>query len=120
MMLLHDNRIAAVHDLATGETLATAEWPPANHGPENPTVSGGFILLRHLAHWGPVVSAYDPVTLRLRWRVSAGRAYEARNCGDLACLVGPDAGWRADCRSRRRAVPRTCLSGQENEQRIRR
>lgn len=90
MMLLHDNRIAAVHDLATGETLATAEWPPANHGPENPTVSGGYILLRHLAHWGPVVSAYDPVTLRLRWRVSAGRAYEARNCGDLACLVGPD------------------------------
>ena len=42
MMLLHDNRTAAVHDLATGETLATAELPPANYGPENPTVSGGL------------------------------------------------------------------------------
>jgi outer membrane protein assembly factor BamB len=90
MMLLHDNRTAAIHDLATGETLASADWQPANYGPENPTVSGGYILLRHLARWGPAVSAYDPVTLQLRWRVSAGRAYEARACGELACLVGPD------------------------------
>jgi hypothetical protein len=90
MMLLHDNRTAVVHDLRTGERLAGADWPPANYGPENPTVSGGYILLRHLGRRGPVVSAYDPVSLQLRWRQSAGRAYEVRTCGELACLVGPD------------------------------
>jgi outer membrane protein assembly factor BamB len=90
MMLLHDDRIAAVHDLATGEKLTTAEWPPANYGPENPAVSGGHILLRHLGPSGAVVSAYDPVTLRLQWRQPAGNAYEVRSCGDVACLIGPD------------------------------
>jgi outer membrane protein assembly factor BamB len=90
MMLLHDDRVAAVHDLATGLKLASTELPPANYGPDNPTVSGGLILLRHLGQYGVVVSAYDPVTLRLQWRRPAGRAYEVRSCGDFACLVGQD------------------------------
>lgn len=90
MMLLHDNRSAVVHDLGTGAEIARTEFPPANYGPENPTVSGGLVLLRHLGQYGPVVTAYDPVTLRQVWETSAGRAYEVRSCGPLACLTGPD------------------------------
>ena len=90
LMLLHDDRTAAVHDLSTGRLITTAEMPPANYGPENPTLSGGLVLLRHLGRYGAEVSAYDPVTLRRVWRRPAGRAYEVRSCGPLACLTGPD------------------------------
>jgi outer membrane protein assembly factor BamB len=90
IMLLHDDRTAAVHDLATGERVASVEMPPANYGPENPTVSGGLILLRHLAGSGAMVTAYDPVTLRAVWHRAAGRAYDVQACGALACLTGPD------------------------------
>ncbi len=90
IMLLHDDRTAAVHDLATGERLASTEVPPANYGPENPTVSGGLILLRHLSRDGAQVTAYDPVTLTPVWQRVAGHAYEVRSCGPLACLTGPD------------------------------
>ncbi|MCA2216106.1 outer membrane protein assembly factor BamB family protein [Jidongwangia harbinensis] len=89
LLVVHDDRTAAVHDLATGRKLAGTELPPANYGPENPTVTDGLLLLRHLGRWEPVVSAYDPVTLQLRWQRSAERAYEVRNCGAFACLVGP-------------------------------
>lgn len=90
LMLLHDDRTAAVHDLATGERLASTEVPPANYGPENPAISGGLILLRHLSDDGTAVTAYDPVTLRQVWQRSGERAYEVRACGSLACLTGPD------------------------------
>jgi hypothetical protein len=90
MMLLHDNRVAVVHDLSTGAEISRTEFPPANYGPENPTVSGGLILLRHLGDYGPVVTAYDPVSLLPIWEAEAGRAYEVRPCGPLACLTGPD------------------------------
>ncbi len=90
MMLLHDDRTAAVHDLATGERLARVEVPPANYGPENPTVSGGLVLLRHLSRYGTMITAYHPVTLRTMWQRNAGRAYEVHSCGPLACLTGPD------------------------------
>jgi outer membrane protein assembly factor BamB len=89
LLVVHDDRTAAVHDLGTGARVASAEMPPANYGPENPTVTGGLLLLRHLGRWDPVVTAYDPATLELRWRRSAERAYEVRACGPLACLVGP-------------------------------
>jgi outer membrane protein assembly factor BamB len=91
MMLLHDNREAVIHNLSTGAELSRAELPPANYGPENPTVSGGLVLLRHLSPGGgAVVTAYDPVTLRAVWERGAGKAYEVRSCGVLACLTGPD------------------------------
>jgi hypothetical protein len=90
IMLLHDDRTAAVHDLGTGARLAATEVPPANYGPENPTVSGGLILLRHLSRNGAAVTAYHPVTLRQVWQRDAGRAYEVHSCGALACLIGPD------------------------------
>lgn len=89
LLVVHDDRAAAVHDLETGARVAAADLPPANYGPENPTVSGGLVLLRHLGPWDPLVSAYDPATLELRWRRSAERAYEVRPCGELACLAGP-------------------------------
>jgi outer membrane protein assembly factor BamB len=89
LLVVHDDRTAAVHDLATGQRLTGVELPPANYGPENPTVADGVLLLRHLGRREPVVSAYDPVTLALLWRRPAQRAYEVRNCGRLACLVGP-------------------------------
>ena len=37
-----------------------------------------------------MVTAYDPVTLQQVWEGPAGRAYEVRSCGPLACLTGPD------------------------------
>ena len=90
LMLLHDDRTAAVHDLATGRLITETRLPPANYGPENPAVSGGLVLLRHLGRYGAEVTAYDPATLRTVWNRPAGRAYEVRACGRVACLVGPD------------------------------
>jgi outer membrane protein assembly factor BamB len=90
MLLVHGDRTAAVHDLSTGRMLARTVLPPANYGPENPSVSGGLLLLRHVGRFGAMVSAYDPVTLREVWRRPAGKAYEVSSCGPLACLTGPD------------------------------
>jgi len=90
MLLVHDNRTMAVHDLTTGRLLASAPLPPADYGPDNPAVSGGLIVLRHSATWGTEISAYDPVTLALRWRRPAGGAYDPAACGALTCLAGPD------------------------------
>jgi hypothetical protein len=90
MLLVHDNRTMAVHDLTTGRLLASAPLPPADYGPDNPAVSGGLIVLRHSAGWGSMISAYDPVTLALRWQRPAGSAYDAQACGPLTCITGPD------------------------------
>lgn len=90
MLLLHDNRTAAVHDLDTGALLTSAQLPAADYGPDNPTVSGGLLLLRHPTPTGRMVSAYDPVTLRQRWTRPAGYAFGVTGCGRLTCLTGPD------------------------------
>jgi outer membrane protein assembly factor BamB len=90
MLLVHDNRTMAVHDLGTGRLLASAPLPPADYGPENPSVSGGLIVLWHPTGWGAEISAYDPVTLALKWRRPAGGTYDPTACGPLTCLVGPD------------------------------
>jgi hypothetical protein len=89
MLLVHDNRTMALHDLSTGRLLASAPLPPADYGPGNPTVSGGLIVLRHPGAWESQISAYDPVTLATRWVRSAAGATEADPCGPLTCLVGP-------------------------------
>jgi outer membrane protein assembly factor BamB len=89
MLLMHDDRTLAVHDLETGRLLARTEVPPADYSPENPTVAGGMILLRHPGHWGADLVAYDPV-LRRRWTAPAGSVYQVDRCGALACLSGPD------------------------------
>ena len=90
MLLMHDDRTLAVHDLATGRLLARTTVPAADYNPENPTVAGGMILLRHPGHWGAEISAYDPATLRRAWSQPVGPAYEIVSCGRLACLSGPD------------------------------
>ena len=90
IMLLHDDRTAAVHDLTTGALITSTEVPPANYGPENPAISGGLLLLRFQTRDGVVVNAYDPVTLSSVWRRTVGRAYDIRSCGPLACVTGPD------------------------------
>ncbi|WP_157408612.1 PQQ-binding-like beta-propeller repeat protein [Actinoplanes sp. N902-109] len=90
MLLVHDNRTVAVHDLVTGRLLASGPLPPADYGPDNPVVSGGLILLRHLTPAGRMVSAFDPVTLQRRWTRPAGFAFGITSCGLLACLSGPD------------------------------
>ncbi|UQU66395.1 PQQ-binding-like beta-propeller repeat protein [Couchioplanes caeruleus] len=90
MLLVHDNRTAAVHDLTTGAELVEAQLPPADYGPDNPVLSGGLLLLRHPTLGGRMVSAFDPVTLQPRWTRPAGSAFGVTTCGALACLAGPD------------------------------
>ncbi|MEV4637073.1 PQQ-binding-like beta-propeller repeat protein [Actinoplanes sp. NPDC049548] len=90
MLLVHDNRTAAVHDFTTGAVLATGQLPPADYGPDNPVVSGGLLLLRHPTLAGRMVSAFDPVTLQHRWTRPAGSAFGVVTCGRFACLTGPD------------------------------
>jgi hypothetical protein len=90
MLLVHDDRTFVLHDLSTGAVLSRTVVPPADYGPENPSVSGGLVLLRHPVGWGADISAYDPVTLAVRWRRPAAGAYQAQPCGPLACLTGPD------------------------------
>jgi len=93
MLLVHDNRTAAVHDLATGRRLNTAAMPPANYGPDNPTVSGGLVLLRHPGQYGSELTAYDPVTLAVRWSRQVWDADEIISCGAFVCLAGADGVW---------------------------
>jgi outer membrane protein assembly factor BamB len=88
ILLVHDNRTAAVHDLDTGRLLVTGPMPPADYGPDNPTVSGGLILLRHPGEHGAEISAFDPVTLELRWSRPAGDVDEIVTCEPYACLTG--------------------------------
>lgn len=90
MLLIHDDRTMAVHDLDTGRMLASTKVPAADYSPDNPAVAAGMILLRHPGHWGAEISAYDPVTLKPAWTEPAGNAYEVEQCGDLACLSGPE------------------------------
>ncbi len=90
MLLMHDTRTAAVHDLGTGSLLARAELPPADYGPDNPAVAGGLLVLRHPTPTGRMVSAFDPVTLQPRWSRPAGYAFGVSPCGPLICLAGPD------------------------------
>jgi hypothetical protein len=90
MLLMHDSRIAAVHDLASGRLLASAEVPAADYGPDNPSVAGGLLMLRHPTPDGLMVSAFDPLTLRRRWTRPAGYAFGVTGCGPLICLTGPD------------------------------
>ncbi|MEU4241422.1 PQQ-binding-like beta-propeller repeat protein [Actinoplanes sp. NPDC026619] len=90
MLLVHDDRTLAVHDLDTGRRLASTTVPAADYNPGNPVVVGGLVLLRHPGTVGPEISAYDPVTLRQLWAEPAGNAYQVEPCGLLACLAGPD------------------------------
>ncbi|MBM2617796.1 PQQ-binding-like beta-propeller repeat protein [Actinoplanes sp. LDG1-06] len=94
MLLVHDDRTMAVHDLVTGERLVTGSVPAADYDPSNPVVVGGTILLRHPGRPNMEFSAYDPQTLRNLWSAPADGAYEIEVCGILACLTGPD-GMRA-------------------------
>jgi outer membrane protein assembly factor BamB len=90
MLLMHDDRTAAVHDLDTGRLLHSAALPAADYGPDNPSVADGLLMLRHPTPAGRMVSAFDPVTLRLRWSRPAGYAFGVSPCGPLICLTGPD------------------------------
>jgi outer membrane protein assembly factor BamB len=90
MLLVHDDRTLAVHDLNTGRRLASTTVPAADYNPDNPVVAGGMILLRHPGTVGSEISAYDPVTLRQLWTEPAGNTYQMEGCGMLACLSGPD------------------------------
>ncbi|MFI7544506.1 PQQ-binding-like beta-propeller repeat protein [Actinoplanes sp. NPDC049599] len=90
MLLMHDSQLAAVHDLDNGRLLASARLPAADYGPDNPSIAGGLLVLRHPTPTGRMVSAFDPVTLRLRWVRPAGFAFGVSSCGPLICLTGPD------------------------------
>lgn len=88
MLLVHDDRTAALHDLTTGRLLTSAKLPPADYNPDNPAVAGGVLLLSHPGHPGTEITAYDPVTLRELWAAAADGVFAIRSCGALACLTG--------------------------------
>lgn len=88
VLLVHDNGLAGLHDLATGRRVAAAQLPPADYGPGNPGLIGGMLMLRHPSDSGPEIAAYDPATLQRRWTASAAAAYDMRACGGLVCLIG--------------------------------
>jgi outer membrane protein assembly factor BamB len=88
MLLVHDDRTFAVHDLETGRLLARTRVPAADYNPENPVVVGGTILLRHPGNFGTEISAYDPITLRQLWTEPADNASQIDVCGVLACAGG--------------------------------
>ncbi|WP_305782695.1 outer membrane protein assembly factor BamB family protein [Symbioplanes lichenis] len=90
MLLVHDDRTAAVHDMGTGARLATGALPAADYGPDNPVVTGGLVLLRHPTPEGRMVSAFDARTLEPRWSRPSGFAFGISVCGPYACLTGPD------------------------------
>ncbi len=94
MLLVHDDRTMAVHDLITGERLVSTAVPAADYDPTNPAVVDGIILLRHPGRPDMEFSAYDGTTLRNLWSQPAAGYYEIEACGALACLTGPD-GMRA-------------------------
>ncbi|GAB2623269.1 hypothetical protein Aab01nite_16340 [Paractinoplanes abujensis] len=89
MLLVHDDRTMAVHDLVTGERLTRTNVPAADYDQDNPVVVGGTILLRHPGRPSMEFSAYDAVTLRNLWSKPADGAYDVETCGALACLTGP-------------------------------
>ncbi|KUL35863.1 outer membrane protein assembly factor BamB family protein [Actinoplanes awajinensis] len=88
LLLIRDDRTAALFDLTDGRQLAGRELPSANYGPDNPVVAGGLVVLRHPGAFGMEVSAYDPVTLRPVWTEPADGTVEVRACGLLACFLG--------------------------------
>ncbi|MET0422273.1 MAG: PQQ-binding-like beta-propeller repeat protein [Actinoplanes sp.] len=90
MLLVHDDRTLALHDLDTGRLLGTGKVPPADYNPNNPAVADGVILLRHPGERSVEISAYDPVTLKQMWTEPAGGTYDIKACGLLACLTGSD------------------------------
>jgi outer membrane protein assembly factor BamB len=90
MLLVHDDRSLALHDLETGRLLRTGKVPPADYNPNNPAVVDGVILLRHPGERSVEISAYDPVTLKQIWTEPADGAYDIKACGMLACLTGFD------------------------------
>jgi outer membrane protein assembly factor BamB len=91
MLLIRDDRTMELHDLTTGRKLAAVGVPPADYDPDNPTVSGGLILLRHSTPGGTaLITAYDPVTLAQQWERPAGGIFDVEPCAPLACLAGPD------------------------------
>ena len=89
MLLVHDNRTAAVHDMVTGARLAAGNLPPADYGPDNPVIIDGLLMLRHPTPEGRMVSAFDATTLEPRWSQPARYAFGITACGPYACLSGP-------------------------------
>ncbi|GAA4591425.1 hypothetical protein BJY16_000270 [Actinoplanes octamycinicus] len=90
LLLIRDDRTAALYDVADGRLLATRELPAATYAPDNPVVAGGVLVLRHPGAGGMEVSAYDPVTLRPLWTEPAEGTRELSACGLLACFIGTD------------------------------
>jgi hypothetical protein len=90
LLLVNADRSATLHDLATGQQLATGSLPPADYQPDNPVVSQGVLLLRHQGADNPEVTAYDPVTLAELWTRPSWAADEIDDCGPYACLTGAD------------------------------
>ncbi|MFC7276134.1 PQQ-binding-like beta-propeller repeat protein [Paractinoplanes rhizophilus] len=90
MLLVHDDRTLAIHDLSTGKVLVSRKVPAAGYNPSNPVVAGGRILLRHPGIVGGEISAFDPVTLKQVWTEPAEDSYRIQPCGINACLSGSD------------------------------
>lgn len=90
MLLVHDDRHVALHDLVTGAELTRGDLPAADYGPDNPVMIGGLLILRYPTDHGRVVTAYDPDTFQQLWSRPAGNSFGIAACGDHVCLTGSD------------------------------
>ena len=105
MLLVHDNRTAALHDLATGALLASARAAGRRLRPGQPgRLRRPACCCGTRRRPAAMVSAYDPVTLQQRWTRPAGYAFGVTACGRLTCLTGPDGVRAVDPADRRRAL----------------
>jgi hypothetical protein len=87
-LFVHGDGRVELRDLETGALLAANRLPPADYAPDNPTVIGDTLLLRHPIRDAPMVTAYGVGDLTARWSLPADATYDSEVCGGNACLVG--------------------------------
>jgi hypothetical protein len=90
MLIVNAEQTMALYDLDTGRKVARAKVPDADFGPDNPSVTGGVIMIKYPGVTGPEIAAYNPLTLRMLWAMPAYDTTVIKECGRLACLIGRD------------------------------
>lgn len=88
ILLVHDGGRAELREVTDGRPVAAVGLPGADYGPDNPTVSGDSVVLRHPTASGTAVTGYAAGTLARRWsRTENGQLETVRPCSPLLCLI---------------------------------